>query len=916
MHNKQTRADLIVPVLPPLPVEYPSRFHMELSWYLQECDVSAKIEDLNLACFNSSPIEGRRFWHRMNQFLWHDPHYPQSPVRHLIQFLAKKVKTIGNNGASSMYLNLDYPSELIGIELLKLLVSQKSSLRIMVGGQSCGTKEQQERIQQLADGAVDLFFSAQSPSRLAKQISEVLSVNSDRDLSSGVPEGVDVADRSRKFRLDHVTDWCEDKLSGSYLPISLGSGCPHQCSFCPRGTGNISFVPRECDEIIEEITNSVKDGGTSKLWFTGLCFTSHPECEILLDQLRKVAQPISWGGSVSLLTMIDKKLVDQCHQSGCDGLICCPVHGDEEILHTHFSSETKLQNIVQNVQQLREAGIKTGVNLLVGFPSEGFVSTARNHELIEWLAPFDPLFQSVAPLAVFPLTDLYEQSEKWGITAHDPVLVHNWQDQAGSRFPVRVSRVKELVRHIRHTGRGFGNNLPVDYLHASASHRVAARIRDPLIFRDEPFHPHLDSLVRKYAYGGVSLFTGICEIEPNDEPLLQGIDTGDAALNGPEIVHLDLTNRCNMNCLACWDKSPLVKTDTDHPEPGRESLQYDQVVTLIEALVALGGTRTVKFGGGGEPTLFKGWLEVVKHLRNRDRSIEIDLNTNGSSLSHKVIDTLIETELNLLTLSLWAATPEVYQITHPNQHAGRFTEIVEQIRYLTTQRVCGLPRVFIHNVLMKQNVHELESMLELALDLGVDEVHFTLVDPVPGKTESLLLPVETQQDLLKRCKELQAHVDRWNIYREPKSGKMIKITNFNEFCAKLSQPTIDQGIYDRVALNKIPCYIGWLYTRIMANGNVVPCCKGHRMVMGNINERSFVEIWNSKRYQQFRDKGLTGDKTEPYFDLMGEHGSPIPGCANCDNIMHNTVMHDKYLFYSSIPQWLSFKYYQFRQKRR
>lgn len=69
-----------------------------------------------------------------------------------------------------------------------------------------------------------------------------------------------------------------------------------------------------------------------------------------------------------------------------------------------------------------------------------------------------------------------------------------------------------------------------------------------------------------------------------------------------------------------------------------------------------------------------------------------------------------------------------------------------------------------------------------------------------------------------------------------------------------------------------------------------------------------------KRYKIFRKKGLFEEKSSPYFSVMGDDGKGRTGCLNCDNIMHNTVMHDKFLCYSNLSSWFTYKMRQWWQK--
>ncbi len=90
-------------------------------------------------------------------------------------------------------------------------------------------------------------------------------------------------------------------------------------------------------------------------------------------------------------------------------------------------------------------------------------------------------------------------------------------------------------------------------------------------------------------------------------------------------------------------------------------------------------------------------------------------------------------------------------------------------------------------------------------------------------------------------------------------------------------------MYDE-RVNRIPCYAGSIFSRILADGSVCPCCRGVSKRMGNITRQRFSRIWNGPVYEEFRRKAFYLPKTDPYFQEIG--------CMKmCDNLMHNEDMH-------------------------
>ena len=80
--------------------------------------------------------------------------------------------------------------------------------------------------------------------------------------------------------------------------------------------------------------------------------------------------------------------------------------------------------------------------------------------------------------------------------------------------------------------------------------------------------------------------------------------------------------------------------------------------------------------------------------------------------------------------------------------------------------------------------------------------------------------------------------------------------------------------------------MGWIFARILANGDVAPCCRGSDLPLGNINTDGFKKVWLGEKYAEFREKAKTLSKKDPYFE-------PIGCQKTCDNLMHNEVLHQR-----------------------
>ncbi len=908
----QTQNILIVHC-PPESIEFPPLQEALLATKLELCGFKVSVLDMNLKLWHHSKAKYKSSWLKINEHYWHDQSRLKSFWQDNRQAVDRIIQSIHEIQPNIVFMDLEFPKEYFGCEIVKKIKRTLPDVLVVVSGFSCYSEKQQHALQKFSGHGIDHFINGMSDRSLPGLFFKLTECKEPQICKREPVDDSDIFPTYNEFKLNEYRKRC--------LSISFGSGCTGTCLFCKRHIHPDQHFLRTAGQIINEINSQGEKQGVTDFYFGGAPIQTDSETlEILCDALIASPNTFSWSAEAAAHLPFSSKLLAKIKNAGCHTLVFCCVSGSDTIL-SNINAGFKVEEVENVVRKTAQAGIRVAVQFVVGFPGE------YKRELAESLTfatrnkpPVIQYVKAISTLRIHPGTRLFSEGERNNIKHSSSNAIDRWSRPDGNTFYSRKLMQHQLNMHILGLHMYYNpHDLLFKIPHFSEfKFSLSQRHREKkyqLYTLFDPWHAYHSDLLSKKAITYVWEKTHTVEKVETDYPIIQGINDGKRAFVGPETVHLDITNHCNYNCIACWDRSPLVRSTVSNNDYLKKSLSYECVTEFIDNLIELGGLRFIKFGGGGEPMMHPRFKDILVYLRAKDRYVEIDINTNFSRINAELLGLMIDLEVNLLTVSLWAATPEVYVLTHPNQSKTAFKNIVANLKKIKTENTNTVLNLFIHNVLMSQNHHEVQAMLDLALEVKADEVNFTLVDPVPGKTDSLLLSQREQMTIIESLKTIKPFVDKYNIYHDPKKDRSIKITDFHGFLLKMTQAEIAKGIYDQKTVNKIPCYIGWLYTRIMADGRVIPCCKGHRLPMGNLNKNNFIDIWNSPRYELFRNNGKTLSRSAPYFSVMGNEDVGQSGCLNCDNVMHNTVMHDKYLCYSNLAKWFFFKMGQWKKNR-
>jgi len=228
--------------------------------------------------------------------------------------------------------------------------------------------------------------------------------------------------------------------------------------------------------------------------------------------------------------------------------------------------------------------------------------------------------------------------------------------------------------------------------------------------------------------------------------------------------------------------------------------------------------KSINFGWAGEPLLNKDIFKMVKYADAKGIQTRISTNT---VLLDKFINEALDSGLNNIIVCLDGASKE----THEKYRVGSDFELIKSnIKKFCEEkkrRKFKQPLVTLQFLVTKDNEKEMPAMIELAKDLGVDELEF--------KTLSLGSSVS----LVERIKRAQEFLPSNNFSRYDFKGDKLTIKSRPKLCSWLRQSVI------------------------LWNGNVVPCCYDMEgvLVIGNIfKDGGFKKIWQSEKYKQYRKK--------------------------------------------------------------
>ncbi len=320
----------------------------------------------------------------------------------------------------------------------------------------------------------------------------------------------------------------------------------------------------------------------------------------------------------------------------------------------------------------------------------------------------------------------------------------------------------------------------------------------------------------------------------------------------PLFVVWNFTNQCNLSCKHCYQSSGAGKPDGE--------LTLKKKLDLIDyfgkeyiAMVAF---------AGGEPTLSPDLEPALE--RCQEYGIHTTIATHGGTLTMERCRKLADCGLKYVEVSLDSIDPDRHD--RFRGMPGTWQRSVRGIKNVIATE--GL-RAGLAMCVTRDNYHEVEDMLNFAVELGVScFAHFNFI-PVGRGRELIDQDITPQQreELLLLLRDWMNSGKIGVISTAPQMGRICLSQSDVEGMMSCSHAGNASGSKARVVAKYLGgCGAGRTYVCLQPNGDVTPCVYMPNRTMGNVREKNLTEIFQES----------------PWWDLFCNREEREDNCSVCD----------------------------------
>jgi radical SAM protein with 4Fe4S-binding SPASM domain len=287
------------------------------------------------------------------------------------------------------------------------------------------------------------------------------------------------------------------------------------------------------------------------------------------------------------------------------------------------------------------------------------------------------------------------------------------------------------------------------------------------------------------------------------------------------VVMWNLTTHCNLACQHCY------------MDAGREAgaeMSLEEGIHLVDELAGM--LVPILIFTGGEPLLSRNFYALAFHAR--EVGLKTVISTNGTLITPEVARILAEAQIRYVGVSLDAAKPEQHDTFRGVNGAH-----ARALQGLKNARDAGL-KTGLRLTLTRDNWQDVPALLNLAVQENIPR--FCLYHLVPTGRGAGMADRDVTPEQRRSVIRLLAQA------AEELKGENIEILTTDSpmdgaYLLELLKDDPRRENVRKLLTNAGGCSTGVKVANINQRGDVHPCHFMPQVVVGNVRERSFRDIW-------------------------------------------------------------------------
>lgn len=213
------------------------------------------------------------------------------------------------------------------------------------------------------------------------------------------------------------------------------------------------------------------------------------------------------------------------------------------------------------------------------------------------------------------------------------------------------------------------------------------------------------------------------------------------------ICNLDfhITNKCNLRCKHCLYSSGDLEID---------EMSFSEITSVIDDFVSITKKRNINFFGG-EPLLRKDIFKILDYCSMKEVNTMIITNLH---VNRDIIDKIILCKNVTIKVDLDGSSKDSHDWLRNKE--GHLEKTIEYIKVLRSAGV----KVSITTVLHKNNIHEIDEILNLYKELDINSAMFFYFSPIGRGYSKEMIEIQLDKDTWCMTK---AHIKNWIEVNKP-----------------------------------------------------------------------------------------------------------------------------------------------------